>query len=206
MAILLSSANPSVIKRWNDLLSPYPMEQAATLAEVRRRCAARAFDLVLLHRALVDLPAFAEFRKAFPSARFFLLSDHPNEEEGFAFLKTGIAGYGNTYISPGRLAEAVRIIAGGGVWLGQQVIQRLILETASRRAQEQGAPDAAQKLSGLTKMERRVAELIARGETNLEIASDLKITERTVKAHLTSVYEKTRTGNRLSLALLINRG
>jgi two-component system nitrate/nitrite response regulator NarL len=205
MAILLSSANQSVIKRWSDLLSPCPMEQAATSAELRNRCAAKAFDLVLLHRPLVDIPAFSELRKAVPSCRFFLLSDQPNEEEGLAFLKAGIAGYGNTYISPGRLAEAVRIIAGGGVWLGQQVIQRLILETAAR-AKEQTAPDAAQKLAGLTKMEHRVAELVARGETNLEIAADLKITERTVKAHLTSVYEKTKTGNRLSLALLINRG
>ena len=205
MAILLSSADRSVIKRWSDLLSPHPMEQAATLAEVRRRCMAKAFDLVLLHRPLVDIPTFVELRKAVPSGRFFLLSNQPNEEEGLAFLKAGIAGYGNTYISPGRIAEAVRIIAGGGVWLGQQVIQRLILETAAR-AKEQGAPDDAQKLAGLTKMERRVAELVARGETNLEIAADLKITERTVKAHLTSVYEKTKTGNRLSLALLINRG
>jgi DNA-binding NarL/FixJ family response regulator len=205
MAILLSSADRSVIKRWSDLLAPYPMEQAATLAEVRRRCVAKAFDLVLLHRPLVDIPTFAELRKAVPSGRFFLLSNQPNEEEGLAFLKAGIAGYGNTYISPGRIAEAVRIIAGGGVWLGQQVIQRLILETAAR-AKEQAAPDDAKKLAGLTKMERKVAELVAQGETNLEIAANLKITERTVKAHLTSVYEKTKTGNRLSLALLINRG
>jgi DNA-binding NarL/FixJ family response regulator len=205
MKILLSSANPSVIKRWTDLLSPYPMEQAVTLTEVRQRCAAKIFDMILLHRSLVDLETFAQLRKAAPAGRFFLLSDQPNEEEGLAFLKAGIAGYGNTYISPGRLAEAVRIIAGGGVWLGQQIIQRLILDTAAR-APEQAASDVAKKLAGLTKMERRVAELVARGETNLEIAADLKITERTVKAHLTSVYEKTKTGNRLSLALLINRG
>jgi DNA-binding CsgD family transcriptional regulator len=61
-------------------------------------------------------------------------------------------------------------------------------------------------MAGLTKMERKVAEMVARGRTNFEIAADLKITERTVKAHLTSVYEKTKTGNRLALALLINRG
>jgi DNA-binding CsgD family transcriptional regulator len=48
--------------------------------------------------------------------------------------------------------------------------------------------------------------MVAWGRTNLEIAADLKITERTVKAHLTSVYDKTKSGNRLSLALLINRG
>jgi two-component system nitrate/nitrite response regulator NarL len=205
MAILLSSANRAVIKRWSDLLASCPLEQASSLAELKSRCTMKTFDLVLLHRPLVDLASFAELRKSVPSTRVFLLSDQPNEEEGFEFLKIGIAGYGNTYISPSRLSEAIRIIAGGGVWLGQQVIQKLIVETAAR-AKVQAAPDASQKLEGLTRMERKVAETVAQGRTNLEIAADLKITERTVKAHLTSAYEKTKTGNRLSLALLINRG
>jgi DNA-binding NarL/FixJ family response regulator len=205
MAILLSSANRAVIKRWSGLLSPHPLEQASSLAELRLRCAAKAFDLVLLHRPLVDLPSFAELRRAVPAIRFFLLTDQPNEEEGLSFLKVGIAGYGNTYISPSRLAEAVRVVLAGGVWLGQEVIQRLILETAAR-AKEQAAPDADRRMAGLTKMEKKVAGMIAQGRTNLEIAADLEIAERTVKAHLTSVYEKTRTGNRLGLALLINRG
>jgi len=38
------------------------------------------------------------------------------------------------------------------------------------------------------------------------VLSDLDITERTVKAPLASIYEKTKTGSRLNLALLINRG
>jgi len=61
-------------------------------------------------------------------------------------------------------------------------------------------------LAGLTRAEHKVAKLVARGQSNLEIAFNLKITERTVKAHLTSIYEKTKTGSRLGLALLINRG
>ena len=61
-------------------------------------------------------------------------------------------------------------------------------------------------MAGLTPAEHKIAELVARGQSNLEIAFNLKITERTVKAHLTSIYEKTKTGNRLGLALLINRG
>ncbi|HEX7342933.1 MAG TPA: response regulator transcription factor [bacterium] len=205
MAILLSSANRAVIKRWNDLLAgQYPLEQASSLGELQRRCAGKKFDLILLHRSLVDMAAFSQLRRLAPLCKFFLLSDLPNEEEGIAFLKLGIAGYGNTYISPPRLAEAVRVISAGGVWLGQKVIQQLILETYSR-AKEQAAPETKEKLSGLTRMERKVAERVAQGQPNLEIAAGLKITERTVKAHLTSVYEKTKTGNRLSLALLINR-
>ena len=205
MTILLGSANRSVIKRWGDMLASYPLEQAFTLAELKIRCAARSFDLILLHRPLVDLASYAVLRKSSPAIRVFLLSDQPNEEEGFDFLKIGIAGYGNTYISPARLTEAVRIIAGGGVWLGQQVIQKLIVEMAAREKAKEG-PDAEQKLAELTRRERTVAEMVARGRTNLEIAADLKITERTVKAHLTSVYDKTKSGNRLNLALLINRG
>ena len=205
MAILLSSANRAVIKRWSDLLASYPLEQAFSLAELKSRCTAKPFDLVLLHRSLVDLASFAALRKSAPSIRVFLLSDQPNEEEGFEFLKMGIAGYGNTYISPARLTEAIRIISGGGVWLGQQVIQKLIFEIAAR-TKAQAGPDAAQKLADLTRRERKVAEMVAWGRTNLEIAADLKITERTVKAHLTSVYDKTKSGNRLNLALLINRG
>ncbi len=42
--------------------------------------------------------------------------------------------------------------------------------------------------------------MVAQGRTNIEI------TERTVKAPLTSLYEKTKTGNRLSRTMLINRG
>jgi DNA-binding NarL/FixJ family response regulator len=205
MTILLSSANRAVIRRWSDLLASYPLEQASSLAELKSRCAMKVFDLVLLHRPLVDLPSFAELRKSAPSTRFFLLSDKPNEKEGLDFLKIGIAGYGNTYISPPRLSEAIRIIADGQVWLGQQVIQKLITDIATR-TKAQAGPDAAQKLADLTRRERKVAEMVALGRTNLEIAADLKITERTVKAHLTSVYDKTKSGNRLNLALLINRG
>jgi two-component system nitrate/nitrite response regulator NarL len=206
MAILLSSANKSVITRWESLLGgQYPLEQATLIRELKNRCTEKRFDLILLHRPLVDMAAFSELRRAAPLSKFFLLSDQPNEEEGIAFLKLGIVGYGNTYISQVRLVEAVRVISGGAVWLGQKVIQQLILESYSR-IKEQAAPGAGQKLAGLTRAEQKVAELVARGQSNLEIAFNLKITERTVKAHLTAIYEKTKTGSRLSLALLINRG
>jgi two-component system, NarL family, nitrate/nitrite response regulator NarL len=206
MTILLSSANKSVITRWESLLGgQYPLEQATLLRELKSRCTEKRFDLILLHRPLVDMDAFSELRRAAPLSKFFLLSDQPNEEEGLAFLKLGIVGYGNTYISQVRLVEAVRVISGGAVWLGQKVIQQLILESYSK-AKEQVAPGSGQRLAGLTPAEHKVAKLVAQGQSNLEIAFNLKITERTVKAHLTSIYEKTKTGSRLGLALLINRG
>jgi len=206
MAILLSSANESVITRWESLLGgQYPLEQVTSLRELKSRCTEKRFNLILLHRPLVDMAEFSELRRAAPLSKFFLLSNQPDEEEGLAFLKLGIVGYGNTYISQARLFEAVRVISGGALWLGQKVIQQLILESYSK-AKEQVAPESGQRLAGLTRAERKIAELVAQGQSNLEIAFNLKITERKVNVHLTTIYEKTKTGSRLSLALLINRG
>lgn len=205
MAILLGSANRAVIKRWSGLLSEkYPVDQATSMAELKNRYTEEQFDLILLHRPLVDTDAFASLRQFAPASRFFILSDRPTEDEGLAFLKLGIVGYGNTYISRERLSEAVRVISNGAVWLGQKVMQRLIMET-HMAAEKQASPDSERILAVLTPREREIAELVARGQANLEIAADLDITERTVKAHLTAIYEKTHTGSRLNLALLINR-
>lgn len=205
MQILLASGNQSVVERWKGLLADQNLvEHAPSVQILKGMVADGTFDLILVHRLLIDLPVFAEIRRLAPAVRFFLLSDNPHEEEGLTFLKLGIVGYGNTYISPPRLSEALHVITTGGVWLGQKVIQRLILETHAKA--EVLSHDAAQQLSVLTTAERKVAELVARGLTNLEIAAELDIAERTVKAHLTAIYEKMCVPNRLSLALLINQG
>jgi DNA-binding NarL/FixJ family response regulator len=206
MAILLCCADDSILNRWKDLLSDgYDFEEALTLSELQDRCAETSFKLILLHRSMVDAESFTAIRRITPQSRFFLLSDQPHEEEGLAFLKLGIVGYANTYISAERITEAVRVITSGAVWLGQKVMQRLILESYAR-AKQQAVADSEVKLATLTQREREIANLIAQGQSNLEIAANLDITERTVKAHLSSIYEKTGTGSRLNLALMVNRG
>lgn len=206
MHILLGSANSSVLERWHTLLvEGNQLQQAGTVEELEKCAATGVFDLILLHRLMIDSAICSEIRRAAPSSRLFLLSDQPGHEEGLAFLKLGIVGYANTYISPERLAEAFHVISSGRVWLGQKVIQQLILEAQSNGSGiVHHGPDS--RFAVLSTMERRVAELVARGRTNLEIAAELGIVERTVKAHLTTVYSKLHIGNRLSLALLINRG
>lgn len=204
MRILLGSANIAVLDRWQNLLEEQKRPERATSIEALRTFTSEGqFDIILLHRQLVDMPACAQLRKLAPGCKMFLLSDQPNEDEGMAFLKLGIVGYGNTYIAPKRLAEALRIITGGGVWLGEKLIQQLILK-AYVSEHEQHEQQLELRLKILTPTEHKVAELVARGQTNLEIAADLDMAERTVKAHLTAIYEKLHVSNRLSLALLIN--
>ena len=206
MVILLSSANDSVIERWTGLLKDeYDLDQANSLSKLKSCCTDKKFAIILLHRSLVDPDTFVEIRRLNPLCRIFLLSDTPNEEEGLTFLKLGIVGYANTYISAERLAEAARIVSSGAVWLGQKVMRRLILDSYAR-AKEKEASNSGKILKTLTNREREIANLVSQGQSNLEIAANLDIAERTVKAHLSSIYEKTKTGSRLNLALLINRG
>ncbi|HDI59435.1 MAG TPA: response regulator transcription factor [Desulfobacteraceae bacterium] len=208
MRILLSSANRAVIKRWTGHLSAtYRVESVSSVRELQARCARQEFELVLVHRALVDREGFSSLLDSCRGTRFFLLSDRPDEAEGLEFLKRGIVGYANAYIGRERMLEAIRTISNGSVWVGQKVIQLLIAE-ARKRAKERSPEDGErrQRLASLTPREQEIAKKVAEGLANLEIAADLNITERTVKAHLTSIYEKTGTASRLSLALLVNQG
>jgi len=62
-------------------------------------------------------------------------------------------------------------------------------------------PDAAKRLTGLTRRERELVALVAAGASNKEIAERLSIAERTVKAHLTSIFRKLGVSSRLHLAV-----
>ena len=59
------------------------------------------------------------------------------------------------------------------------------------------------RLSALTTRESQIARAVAEGRGNREIATQLGITEQTVKNHLTSIYEKVGVSSRLQLALVI---
>jgi two-component system nitrate/nitrite response regulator NarL len=61
-----------------------------------------------------------------------------------------------------------------------------------------------QELNDLTAREQMVAEQIATGATNREISERLEITERTVKAHLSAIFEKLGVRDRVQLALAMN--
>jgi DNA-binding NarL/FixJ family response regulator len=68
---------------------------------------------------------------------------------------------------------------------------------------EERTEKRAGRLSALTARETQIARAVAEGRGNREIATQLGITEQTVKNHLTSIYEKVGVSSRLQLALLI---
>ncbi|HSC66982.1 MAG TPA: LuxR C-terminal-related transcriptional regulator [Cellvibrio sp.] len=124
-----------------------------------------------------------------------------NPHEARQALEAGALGYVHYLAIPQVLDQVAQVIAAGGMWLGADLMRQLVLATA-RILPAQEAPLA--DLSQLTSREKAVAELVAAGKTNKEVARDLNITERTVKAHLGAVFEKLRVRDRLQLVLLFS--
>lgn len=204
MPVLLCSMSREVISRWQDLLGDKKVLYATTVSELKNLAFGNDISLILLHRSMVTIETMGEIRQAVPLCKIFLFSDRPDEDEGFTYLKQGIVGYANTYISPTRFKEAIRVVLSGSVWVGQAVMQRLIRETVARAEEITAKKASSLRLESLTPREHEIAEMVAKGQSNLEIAYNLNIAERTVKAHLSSIYAKTGAGNRLNLALQMN--
>ncbi|CAN8138784.1 HTH luxR-type domain-containing protein [uncultured Thiomicrorhabdus sp.] len=116
-------------------------------------------------------------------------------KEAFAY---GASGYLDALSTSETLQLALKTVQGGGVWLPSPIVNQLITTSANLIPQHQ-EPD----LSELTPKEKEVAKTVATGESNREIALKLNISERTVKSHLTQIYNKLNLRDRMHLMLYI---
>lgn len=135
--------------------------------------------------------------------RLVLLCDEPEEATVIDALAAGAAGCCNSHAAPEVLQQVALVVDNGGLWIGQALLSKLVGSTSRILGQRPRPPrdDWAQFLS---ERECQVARRVAGGASNKEIANQLDISERTVKAHLTSIFEKLNLRDRLQLSLKIN--
>jgi len=145
-----------------------------------------------------------ESRAAAGNVPVIALSDVPDDTQGLAALGAGVAGYCNGHAAPAVLQQVAATVLGGGVWVGQSIMQRLMTGTASLAAQKFTPPAPSEWAATLTRREADVARIVALGSSNKEIARMLNISERTVKAHLGAIFEKLKVRDRLQLTLRMN--
>jgi DNA-binding NarL/FixJ family response regulator len=131
-----------------------------------------------------------------------VLSDQPDDDEALAALSAAARGYCNSHASPTVLRQIAAVVLAGGLWIGESLMGRLLTATARLPVVvEKGNPEWQDKL---TDREREVAQAVAAGASNKEIARQLGITERTVKGHVGAILEKLSLRDRLQLALTIS--
>lgn len=122
-------------------------------------------------------------------------------------LMQGATGYCNLNEPPELFTRAVDTILKGDIWIQRHLIPLVIgaLVKLNNKKEQQAVLSNydSELLLELSPRELEVANMVGIGENNKEIAKQLTISERTVKAHLTSTFKKLKVVDRLHLALLM---
>lgn len=126
----------------------------------------------------------------------------PTETDAFALLQAGARGYCHIESAVEQLREIALAVEHGGLWMPPALMQRLVAVSARRAP---GAGGVAADPGRLTSREWMVAQAVARGASNREIAEQLHVSERTVKAHLTAIFDKLELRDRVQLALAMHQ-
>jgi DNA-binding NarL/FixJ family response regulator len=135
-----------------------------------------------------------------PAARVIVLTTFDEDEEVFAALRAGAAGYLLKASPSAKLCEAIRLAARGESLLEPSVAAKVVAEFAriGDREPRRSFPPLAEPLSI---RERDVLRLLAEGRSNKEIAGELGIAEGTVKNHMSNVLGKLGVLDRTQAAL-----
>jgi two-component system nitrate/nitrite response regulator NarL len=146
--------------------------------------------------------SISQILRDFRNPKIVVLANNPDQGEALLALSQGAVGYCHAYSPSEVLAEVRAVICHGGVWLGRELLQRLIAVSTELVGNQ--SKQVAEALALLTQREKEVALEASKGLSNKEIAKALDITERTVKAHLSSSFERLGIKDRLQLALMLN--
>ncbi len=153
-------------------------------------------DVVLMDLQMPQLDGIGATREIVRAgtAQVLVLTSFSDADRIVDVLDAGAVGYVLKDTDPEDLLDAVRAVARGDSPLHPRVARQLL--TARNR---NGSRD------DLTAREREVLELVRQGLANKQVARRLGITERTVKAHLTSIYSAIGVTDRTSAALWAQR-
>jgi NarL family two-component system response regulator YdfI len=174
--------------------------EAADGAEAVRLAGELSPDVVLMDLRMpnVDgIEAIGQIKARYPDVEVVILTTYDDDEYIVRGLRAGARGY--LLKDSGRkvLFEAIRAASRGESLLPSSVVEKVLARLAEPRPVQAG---------GLSERESEVLALLAEGAANKEIAVRLQITERTVKAHVTGIFNKLGVNSRAEAVAVALRG
>ena len=149
-----------------------------------------------LQSCSVGLDALETVRRLRPDMRLIVIGPEGNDELVLDSIVAGARAYLSVAAGPEMVFKAIEVVTEGSIWAPRKLLSRLIdrlLRPADSSLIEAG--------NQLTARERQVLELIMMARSNREIASQLGIEERTVKAYVGRLMRKAGADNRIKLSM-----
>jgi NarL family two-component system response regulator YdfI len=168
--------------------------EASDGAQAVRMAAELKPDVILMDLRMPGmdgLTAIKHIKEEQPQIAVIILTTYNEDELMFKGLKVGAHGYLLKDTKKDLLFDTIRAAARGETLLGPEIMAR-VLSQAEQDSNSTGVPAGIE----LTEREQEVLAAAAKGQTSKEIAYNLGITERTIKAHLTSIYNKLGVDSR----------
>jgi DNA-binding NarL/FixJ family response regulator len=175
--------------------------QAGSVAEAISAAAKFEPDVVIMDVRLPDgsgIEACREIRAARPETRVVMLTSYPDEEAVLSAIIAGASGYLLKQVRGRDLVAAIESVGRGDSLLDPAVTERVLQRV--RTAATGGATD---ELGDLTAQERKILLLVAEGMTNKEIASDVFLSDKTVKNYVSSILSKLNLQRRTQAAAFV---
>lgn len=166
---------------------------AADGAEAIARVKDARPDVVLMDLSMPTVDGVAatrEIRQTYPHVKVVILTSFSDRSRIADAIDAGADGYMLKHAEPTQILDAIRAAASGGAPLDPQVARELLNVRRDRP-----------EVTAITDREREVLGLVAEGLANKQVARKLGITERTVKAHLTSIFQRIGVSDRTQAAL-----
>ena len=178
--------------------------QAGDGAEAVRLAERYAPDVVLMDVSMSTtdgVEACRQMRSIVPDTRVVMLTMHTDPETLSAALRAGAVGYLVKDCTTDEVAGAVRLAANGDTVLSPQLAESLLAEV--RRLNEPQHPVSEERI--VSEREEEVLQLITDGGSTPEVAAKMYISQKTVKNHLASIYQKLGARDRTQAVLAAMR-
>jgi DNA-binding NarL/FixJ family response regulator len=159
-------------------------------------------DVVLLDLRMPGapgLPALREISRLLPLTRTLVLTADAGDSEVVEALQLGARGVVMKHSPPDMVFKSIRSVASGEYWVGRERVADLIEMMRKRQAASEVAERGPSL--GLTPRELQMVSAVVAGCSNGDIAEKFSISPKTVKHHLTNIFDKLGVSNRLELAL-----
>jgi NarL family two-component system response regulator YdfI len=178
-----------------------PVGEAADGAEAVRRVGELSPDVVLMDLRMPGMDgieAIKQIKASYQAVEIVILTTYDDDEYIVQGLRAGARGYLLKDTGRQALFETIRAAARGESLLPSAVVDKVVARLSTPRPVPSGS---------LSEREQEVIALLAQGASNKEISLRLQITERTVKAHVTSIFNKLGVNSRAeAVAVALRQG